>query len=74
MSGIVIGVVVWIESIIEGLRQIVTKWVFDISFTSCVTYQKVASSNLFFLEAHASFFRLSMKGKLDVYCDLLGKP
>ena len=70
MSGIVIGVVVGIESIIEGLRQIVTKWAFDMSFT----YQKVACSNLFCLEAHAGFFILSMKGNLMFfYCDLFRK-
>ena len=52
MSGIVIGVVVGIESIIEGLRQIVTKWAVDISFTSFM-YRKVASTNLSCLEAQA---------------------
>ena len=56
MSGIVIGVVIGIESIIEGLRQIVTKLAFDIGFTNCVTYQKVVSSNLSHLVAHAGFF------------------
>jgi hypothetical protein len=32
-----------------------------------VTYRKVASTSLSYLEAHARFFRLSMKGKFDVY-------
>ena len=64
MSGIVIGVVVGIESIIEGLRQIVTKWAFDIGFTNCVTYQKVVSSNLSCLVAHAGFFILSREHPL----------
>ena len=30
------------------------------------TYHKVASTSPFLLEAHAGFFKLSIKGKLDV--------
>ena len=33
----------------------------------CFTYHKVASTSPSCLEAHAGFFRLSMKGKFDVY-------
>ena len=32
-----------------------------------LNYHKVASTSLFRLEAHAGFFRLSMKRKFDVY-------
>ena len=67
MSGIVISIVVGIESGCECLRQIVTKWAFDISFSSSYTYRKVASTRLSCLVAHAGFFILSIKGKFDVY-------
>ena len=40
----------------------------------CLTNRKVASTSLSRLEAYASFFRFSMKGKFDVYLFvLLGK-
>ena len=52
MIRIIISIVVGIEGIVECLRQIVTKWAVDISFTSFM-YRKVASTNLSCLEAHA---------------------
>ena len=38
------------------------------------TYHKVESTSMSHLEAHAGFFRLSIKVKLIfIYCDLFGK-
>ena len=40
--------------------------ILPLTATHC-TYRKVVSTNPSRLIAHAGFFRLSMKGKLDVY-------
>ena len=67
MIGIVISVVVGIESSCECLCQIVTKWAFDIRFSSSYTFRKVESTKPFCLVVHAGFFILSMKGKFEVF-------